>query len=930
MSDTVNHLANQLRKSSWFKASGPVMCSQRYSEAHGQDMIEQRFKVVNGTYIDEGDVPFGSFVTTEEVNTKESWCVVLSTPFVDVGSLPVFKQRCGAVKNIDRWVCAGTECKQIVAKGTGVVSGWSGKVTPIDDKHELLVLITPTSYSTITSNKWDNQLQQNVSVVETVVTSVGTSGANGYVYTEFELVRCGYYIKRVITWAAVDYTVASGKVGKWLCTGSWAYEIDQKSSLNSPATAWDTAITPLKYGAYLQKTLTPATFSTITYKRWDQELLQFVSITETLATVVTGAGALGYTVTDFELLRCGYYVKRVVTWVAKTKAEQYSHPLPHVCAATRDIIIDIAPTAPTGSYWETQTKTIKYDAIRQDTINITTTQAVNSKRWDNALQQDVSVVESLTTTHGTDGSVGKVYTEYELVQCGYYMKREITWVAVTYTVNSGKVGKWVCNGSWVYKVDLRASLTVPTTSWDSSISSLKYGAYLMRYLIPTTFSSITTKKWDRELQQDISVVETMTTSAGLEGAVNKVYTEYELFKCGYYVKRVITWASTTYTTTSGKVDRWVCTGTWTYKIDEKGSLSVPASAWDSSISSLKYGAYIMRYLTPATYSTITKNPWDNELHQYVSAVETVVTTVTPDAVVDYVYVEHELIRCGYYIKRTITWAPASYTETVLNFTEFIDDALVTYNIDLIGSLPAIPLTKVWDAVDRPLSRGAFVRKVITVVGTPNIVTGSGFDDILNDDVKYTETLLDVEPTIGGYTGGNFITWNEVQPGWWVKRSEAIATGLKHTINDTRNYYWPPVLTMATFTTISALNEDDVSYVRRIAANFQLTDSYNGPCKAVTTVKFLASNTAPTVTQLLTDGINHSGLLARFSIPPCLHSQVVVTESISAAHPIYEAKTLVATYTATTVTAWPATVVSEVDVRPYKGGFVETHTTITSP
>lgn len=102
MAAKTNHLAHTLRSTAWWKAKGPVTTGQVYSDVYKQDMLQYKFKVVNGTYIDKDDVPFGAFVRIEPFNKSESVVTVLSTPYDDGASPtpnPIFKVNRVAVFN---------------------------------------------------------------------------------------------------------------------------------------------------------------------------------------------------------------------------------------------------------------------------------------------------------------------------------------------------------------------------------------------------------------------------------------------------------------------------------------------------------------------------------------------------------------------------------------------------------------------------------------------------------------------------------------------------------------------------------------------------------------------------------------------------------------------------------------------------------------
>lgn len=212
MSAIINHLSHNLRSAAWWKAKGPVVCGQAYVEKYGQDMLVYRFKVVNGSYVDESEVPYGSFVRIEPFNKVESEVTVFATPFDDGGEemLPVFKVRCKELTNINKFICKATECRQIVPTGTSADSGanvWESRVEDIDDKHAEKVTVTITQLNTVEDCGWDEVLNSSVEFTETLVqtkaddcgwkesdpVTVPVTGT----FTSYEEVRCGWWVKRV-------------------------------------------------------------------------------------------------------------------------------------------------------------------------------------------------------------------------------------------------------------------------------------------------------------------------------------------------------------------------------------------------------------------------------------------------------------------------------------------------------------------------------------------------------------------------------------------------------------------------------------------------------------------------------------------------------------------------------------------------------------
>lgn len=150
------------------------------------------------------------------------------------------------------------------------------------------------------------------------------------------------------------------------------------------------------------------------------------------------------------------------------------------------------------------------------------------------------------------------------------------------------------------------------------------------------------------------------------------------------------------------------------------------------------------------------------------------------------------------------------------------------------------------------------------------------------------------------------------------------------------YYWPPVLASLFVRPVYADPMDVYSAVTGfIVYPVWKAYGYSGPCKATITERWTSAKptfdgnaswptgggvpylASPTVLQ--PRPLQYNGVAFNVSVESCLHG----------AFTFYE-QGFTWTDAATTYTAWPATIVADVDVRPYLGGWLTTTVTIEAP
>jgi hypothetical protein len=110
------------------------------------------------------------------------------------------------------------------------------------------------------------------------------------------------------------------------------------------------------------------------------------------------------------------------------------------------------------------------------------------------------------------------------------------------------------------------------------------------------------------------------------------------------------------------------------------------------------------------------------------------------------------------------------------------------------------------------------------------------------------------------------------------------------------------------------------------------DSYNGPCKVAVLVTWRKTPfTLSIPDQMIPTRLNYSAPFFEINIPECLHTEWELHCDIGSTDPVYTANyNSGRIYPATNYTEWPATLVIDDDQQPYKGGFLRTKRTLTTP
>jgi hypothetical protein len=295
-------------------------------------------------------------------------------------------------------------------------------------------------------------------------------------------------------------------------------------------------------------------------------------------------------------------------------------------------------------------------------------------------------------------------------------------------------------------------------------------------------------------------------------------------------------------------------------------------------------------------------------------------------------------------------APVFTTRTnkLTDVNKYICTATQTIEIVATGTA-ATTGTDVWESQVIDIDGVHSIRTTITITGYNTIIRGE-WDPNLNQHLTYEEVLVDSTtaeahpqfPSGVVHVSGtlyDYIDFDEIKCGWYLKTTVRLDSSITTTVNGTENHFWPAVLEygptaaplQGEIKDPDAHNYGD-TYNAAVLMDIRLKESYSGPCKATLTIGWVP--TAPalaTPTQMITDAFANEGIFARFSIPACLHYEVVFNELVGSNHPThtdYHVKLFNAP--ATPLTDWPSTVVLPQFPQMYLGGYLSKTLTIYPP
>jgi hypothetical protein len=143
--------------------------------------------------------------------------------------------------------------------------------------------------------------------------------------------------------------------------------------------------------------------------------------------------------------------------------------------------------------------------------------------------------------------------------------------------------------------------------------------------------------------------------------------------------------------------------------------------------------------------------------------------------------------------------------------------------------------------------------------------------------------------------------------------------------DVITYEWPPVLTALDFVTWT--RKDGRTVIQPIVRYKQ---GFSEP-QTVRVRQWWQKNQPPVIVpvSMISEGIQFWCPLYNISIPPCLHSTVVLRCNIGSSDPDWAPQSFVQSFPATNVTDWPESIVWT-ESKPYLGGYLIFEYTLNRP
>lgn len=288
------------------------------------------------------------------------------------------------------------------------------------------------------------------------------------------------------------------------------------------------------------------------------------------------------------------------------------------------------------------------------------------------------------------------------------------------------------------------------------------------------------------------------------------------------------------------------------------------------------------------------------------------------------------VRVGpsYFEQGGVVWPVVS--QNVKNYNEWICLATVKTQVvaptyDLVGTLSQ---TNLWEAKLDPIDERHSLLTAVYVV-TAATLTASVWDDRMSQFISESKTLATSYAAAVTSVAAATVThaWSDpIRCGWWVRTTNTFSTIIAdyHTIVD---HHWPAVLTGFTLDVWETQEGAVRDYPNLVWAN----EEYSGPCKALINRAWtVAAPTAVVPDALITSEVTFNCPYFSISTGPCLHGEIDVDVSSGTVDPEWKFTTVNIFSAATTHTAWPATLIIDFEVVPYKGGYFSQQITIYKP
>lgn len=241
--------------------------------------------------------------------------------------------------------------------------------------------------------------------------------------------------------------------------------------------------------------------------------------------------------------------------------------------------------------------------------------------------------------------------------------------------------------------------------------------------------------------------------------------------------------------------------------------------------------------------------------------------------------------------------------------------------------------------------GAIIKTELSPIGGDNtVVLSKGstrltvtFGNLVSYDLdEETGTVYPVteeivpEGTVGTSVGsdGTYSTIRALNQYFAVKTTRKSTTLTSRTYETVINWAWPPVLKALRFFAVN----DKAGELVRYGYDYELKESYSGPCKAnVTEAWAKNAQVAPAITTMIPTAMDFDFPLTRnFSIPRCLHPTITLTEVVGTTHPELEYTVTEKTFGATNYVDWPSSIVASYSQTPYRGGYKRETITVYKP
>lgn len=192
------------------------------------------------------------------------------------------------------------------------------------------------------------------------------------------------------------------------------------------------------------------------------------------------------------------------------------------------------------------------------------------------------------------------------------------------------------------------------------------------------------------------------------------------------------------------------------------------------------------------------------------------------------------------------------------------------------------------------------------------------------------------PGSGISSDGTYSTIEPINSAWSIRTTRKAAGIVAQASGGTAtrtypivvNYSWPAVLG-SVYVFFPTLKSGGLGPA--IVRPIWWKDAYNGPCVAEVVETWTLTQPTATVGQTMNPGdIEWSGLLFNFRASNVLHRGMTFYETPGTNHPTYAYYYQQQYYGATQPSTWPSYVTSQIDVRPYFGGWLKREIRVYNP